>query len=82
MYGDQADGASLAHFAETLDHARGLQAQPVVRERLGKHDLTLLGTAVFAGRHNPFGPRAPIRRKDAAMPVDAKNATRCIGEAP
>ncbi len=39
MNDDKADGSRIAHGAEALDDTGRLQAQPVVRQRFGEHDL-------------------------------------------
>ncbi len=44
---DQADRSGIAHGAEPLDDAGGLQAEPVVRQRFGEHDLVRFGAAVL-----------------------------------
>ncbi len=81
MNDNEADGSRIAHGAEALDDAGGLEAQTVVRQGFGEHDLTWFRAAILTGRHNPFRFGAPVGGDDAAMAVDAKHTARRVGQA-
>ena len=70
--------------AETFDDARRLQAEPVVRQRFGEHDLAICCAAVLAGRDHPFRLGTPVGGNDAHRLPDRPPSTRpgCIGQAP
>ena len=83
--GDQADGSSIAHPPQTLDHPGGFQAQTLVGQRFGQHDLVRFRAQFLAGRHDPFGLGAAVGRHDpvfrAPRLVDTQHATGSIGHA-
>ena len=65
--GDQADRAGIAHAAQPLDHPRRLQAQAVMRQRLGQHEFVRHRAAILAGRHQPFRLGAAVGGNDAVF---------------
>ena len=67
MNDDEADGSRIAHGAEALDDAGRLEAQTMVRQRFGEHDLAGFRAAVLTGRHHPFRFGAAVGGDDAAV---------------
>jgi hypothetical protein len=81
----EADRARVAHRAQPLHDARGLQAETLVRERGGQDDLARLCGHVFARRDDPLGFRAAVGGHDAggrrSGAEDADDAAGRVGEA-
>ena len=57
---DQADRALRFDRAETLDDARGRQAEAALAKRLQRDEIALGGAAGHARRHEDFARRAAL----------------------
>ena len=75
---DQAEGARIGAVADALDDLRFGQAEAVLRQNLGEHDLAVARAQIVAARDAEFVAHLAVGRLDAAAlaiaAIDAEDA--------